>query len=101
MQSKGIRTEGPGMRTEHNFSNLRPNRYAKKYAQGANIVLIDPNLTECFPDSESSNAALRAGFRVPQGEPEKKVKQGPGDISPPLPDQRGDSGFASALSNRP
>jgi hypothetical protein len=46
-------------RKEYDFSNARPNKYAKKYAEGTNIVLIEPDLVEFFPDSESVNATLR------------------------------------------
>jgi hypothetical protein len=48
------------MRDEYDFSNVRPNKYAKKYAEGTNIVVIDPDLVDFFPDSASVNAALRA-----------------------------------------
>ena len=48
------------MRAEYDFSNARPNKYAKKFAEGTNIVAIEPGLAEYFPDSESVNAALRA-----------------------------------------
>jgi hypothetical protein len=34
-------------------------KYAKAYRAGTNIVLIDPDLRELFPDSESVNRALR------------------------------------------
>ena len=34
-------------------------KYAKKYREGTNIVLIDPDLHEIFPDSEAVNRALR------------------------------------------
>ena len=48
------------MRKEYDFSNVRPNKYAKKYAEGTNIVVIEPDLVEFFPNSEAVNAALRA-----------------------------------------
>jgi len=48
------------MRKEYDFSDARPNKYAKKYAEGTNIVLIEPDLVKFFPDSESVNTALRA-----------------------------------------
>lgn len=48
------------MRKEYDFSNARPNKYAKKYAEGTNIVMIEPDLVEFFPDSKSVNTALRA-----------------------------------------
>jgi len=34
-------------------------KYARRYRQGTNVVLIDPDLHEQFPDSESVNKALR------------------------------------------
>lgn len=34
-------------------------KYAKAYREGTNVVLIDPDLHELFPDSEAVNRALR------------------------------------------
>ena len=34
-------------------------KYANRYREGTNIVLIDPDLHRLFPDSESVNRALR------------------------------------------
>lgn len=34
-------------------------KYAKRYREGTNIVRIDPDLHERFPDSEAVNRALR------------------------------------------
>jgi hypothetical protein len=48
------------MRDEYELANLRPNPYAKKYAEGVNVVVIEPDLFEIFPDSASVNSALRA-----------------------------------------
>jgi hypothetical protein len=64
------------MRKEYDFSHVRPNKYAKKYAEGTNIVVIEPDLVEFFPDSESVNAALRALVSIfsktrPRGKPKK------------------------------
>ncbi|MBM4036403.1 MAG: hypothetical protein FJ291_32100 [Planctomycetes bacterium] len=33
---------------------------AARYAQGANVVVIDPEVLDVFPDSASVNATLRA-----------------------------------------
>ena len=60
MKEKFDKIEEWKMRAEYDFSNARPNKYAKKYAEGTNIVIIEPNLAEFFPDSESVNTALRA-----------------------------------------
>jgi len=34
-------------------------KYASRYREGTNIVLVDPDLHKIFPDSESVNRALR------------------------------------------
>jgi hypothetical protein len=64
------------MRKEYDFSDTRPNKYAKKYAKGTNIVVIDPELSEFFPDSETVNATLRAVVAIlPQSRPKAKLKR--------------------------
>ena len=34
-------------------------KYAKRYREGTNVVLIEPDLHKLFPDSEAVNRALR------------------------------------------
>ena len=34
-------------------------KFAKRYREGTNIALIDPDLHKLFPDSESVNRVLR------------------------------------------
>ncbi|MCG6953177.1 MAG: hypothetical protein LJE90_12440 [Betaproteobacteria bacterium] len=34
-------------------------KYAQRYREGSNVVLIDPDLHKLFPDSEAVNRALR------------------------------------------
>lgn len=34
-------------------------KYAKRYREGTNVVLIDPDLHQLFPNSEAVNRALR------------------------------------------
>jgi hypothetical protein len=34
-------------------------KYAKSYREGTNVVLIDPDLHELFPNSKAVNRALR------------------------------------------
>jgi hypothetical protein len=39
-------------------------KYAARYAEGTNVVLLDPDVWEVFPDSESVNRALRALVQI-------------------------------------
>jgi hypothetical protein len=34
-------------------------KYAKRYREGTNVVLIDPDLHKLFPNAEAVNRALR------------------------------------------
>lgn len=35
-------------------------RYAARYAEGTNVVVLDPDIAAAFPTREAVNAALRA-----------------------------------------
>lgn len=35
-------------------------KYAERYARGTNVVLLDPDVAEVFPNSDAVNRALRA-----------------------------------------
>jgi hypothetical protein len=45
---------------EYDFTGARPNPYAVRYAQGTNLVLLDPDVAAVFPDAAAVNDALRA-----------------------------------------
>ena len=52
--------EDPDMLEEYDFSQGIKGKYAKKYDEGTNIVVIDPDVAEYFPDHDSVNKALRS-----------------------------------------
>jgi len=64
------------------FENSMQNRYAQQYDQKTNtvvltsghekIIVLEPDVADCFPDSESVNAALRALISIAS-----KMKQRP------------------------
>jgi hypothetical protein len=55
------RRNGEGeMRPEYDFSDGVRGKYAKRYADGTNLILLDPDLAAEFPDSRSVIRALRA-----------------------------------------
>ena len=47
------------IRKEYDFSKGVRGKYAKRYAEGTNIIVLDPELAEIFPDSKSVNEALK------------------------------------------
>jgi len=55
------------MRPEYDFASMRGGvrgKYFKRYREGANIVLLDPEVTEAFPSEASVNEALRGILRT-------------------------------------
>lgn len=44
---------------EHLIKSGVRGRYAKSHREGTNIVLIDPDMHQLFPNSEAVNRALR------------------------------------------
>jgi hypothetical protein len=48
------------MRKEYDFSKGVRGKYARRYSEGTNVVVLDPDLAKLFPDSKSVNDALRA-----------------------------------------
>jgi hypothetical protein len=48
------------MLDEYDFSSGLQGKYAKRYEEGTNIVVIDPDVIEFFPDQDSVNQALRS-----------------------------------------
>ena len=57
------------LRPECDFSQLKSRgrgRYAKRYHEGTNLVLLAPDVADVFPDAASVNEALRALMRVGQ-----------------------------------
>jgi hypothetical protein len=59
------------MREEYDFSGGVRGKYYKQYQEGANVVLLEPDVAKVFKDSESVNQALRvlidiAKNQVPQ-----------------------------------
>ena len=47
------------MRDEYDFTGGVRGKHAALIAQGTNLVLLDPDVAEVFPDSASVNEALR------------------------------------------
>jgi len=52
------------MLDEYDFSKGIRGKYAERYAAGNNIAILEPDVAEVFPDSESVNEALRMLIRI-------------------------------------
>jgi hypothetical protein len=66
------------MPAEIDFSDAERGRYAGRVGEGVRMVMLEPDVTEFFPDSEAVNAALRMVLRagvVAAGEAVRKQQQ--------------------------
>ena len=52
------------MRPEYDFSKAVRGVTAARYAEGTNVVLLDPDVARIFPDTRAVNEALRTIARV-------------------------------------
>jgi hypothetical protein len=52
------------MLEEYDFSKGVRGKYSKRYALGTNVVLIDPDVAEFFPDHDTVNDALRSLIKI-------------------------------------
>jgi len=50
----------PDLRDEYEFSRGDRGKYAKRFADGSNVVVLAPDVARRFADSESVNEALRS-----------------------------------------
>jgi hypothetical protein len=50
----------PNMLDHYDFSNGVRGKYAKRVAQGTNLVLLEPDVAKAFPNAASVNETLRA-----------------------------------------
>ena len=48
------------MLEEYDFSGGVRGKYADRFSQGSNVIVLDPDVARVFTDSESVNQALRA-----------------------------------------
>lgn len=50
---------GDDMRPEYDFGGAVRGKYYERYQKGTNVVLLDADVAEVFPDAASVNEALR------------------------------------------
>ena len=51
--------EDDDLEPEYDFTEAVRGKYYKRYQQGSNVVLLDPDVAQTFRDSEAVNRALR------------------------------------------
>ena len=54
------------MRDHYDFSGGVRGKYASRYAEGTNVVVLDPDVAQLFPNREAVNETLRAVAQIVQ-----------------------------------
>ena len=56
---KQFKVSEPEMRTEYDFSGAVRGKYYKRYLEGTNVVVLEPDVAKRFKNSASVNKVLR------------------------------------------
>ncbi len=63
------------MRPEYDFSRGVRGKYASRYFAGTNVIILDPDVAEVFPTSDSVNKALRALAEIIRSTPKSRRRK--------------------------
>ncbi len=63
------------MLEEYDFSQGVRGKYAKRYAEGTNLVVIEPDLAKYFPDNATVNEALRSLLSIVKTQAKRITEQ--------------------------
>jgi len=58
--SRDVEGKAEDMLPEYDFSEGVRGKYAKRFHQASNVVVLEPDVAERFPNSEVVNQALRS-----------------------------------------
>ena len=67
LQTDAVQSADDELRPEYDLSQLQGGvrgKYAQRYKQGTNLVLLDPDVADAFPTEDSVNEALRLLMRI-------------------------------------
>jgi hypothetical protein len=64
---KATARKSNGLRREYDLTKLKGGvrgKYFRRYSEGTNLVLLDPDIADAFPDAKAVNDALRVLVNV-------------------------------------
>jgi len=59
MSNEDDRVREPEMKAEYDFSQCVRGKYAARFVEGSNVIVLDPDVAEVFSDARAVNEALR------------------------------------------
>jgi hypothetical protein len=72
-KSRGKQAEDTQPEYDFDYGKAKPNRFAGRIAKDRLVVLLDPEVSKVFTDSESVNAALRALITTSPKSPKREA----------------------------
>jgi len=69
------RSDEDTMRPEYDFSEAVRGVTAERYAQGSNVVVLEPDVVQMFPNATAVNEALRALGDIIRSVPRPKAHE--------------------------
>ena len=76
MNEKNTKPAEDEMRPEYDLSQLKGRvrgKYVERYRAGTNLVLLESDVQEAFPDAEAVNEALRMLIKVADRQVQKQA----------------------------
>ena len=71
-----VMSNDPDMLEEYDFNKGIRGKYASRYAEGTNVVVIEPDIAEFFPDHDSVNESLRLLATIMKKQKKRLAEQG-------------------------
>ena len=69
MSPKSLKVSEPEMRPEYDFSGAVRGKYYKRFLEGTNVVVLEPDVAKRFKNSDSLNKALRTYLKTEKRSP--------------------------------
>jgi len=69
MKKTSDKSSRESMRDEYDFSRAVRGKYARRYTQGANVVVLEPDVAKVFSNSKAVNLSLRKIIRQKEAVP--------------------------------
>ena len=63
MKKRSRKSGEASMRDEYDFSHGVRGKYARRFAQGTNVVVLEPDVAKVFSNSKAVNVSLRKIIR--------------------------------------
>jgi hypothetical protein len=80
MKKKSRKERNNDLRPEYDFGQLLntgvQGKYARRFAEGTNLVLLAPDVAEAFPTAESVNETLRLVLQLTQVRAKRRKSSG-------------------------